>query len=144
MINKSKQYENIAKKLIKSLPELEYIKNSNVKIAYLASDLEKKKDRKIVFADCTKVSERYKWCCNYDFFITVYEQNCISFNEQQFEILINHELHHVGICEEGNEPSYYIVPHDIEEFWDIINKHGLEWSVCQEETTQTVEQTLKN
>ena len=42
-------------------------------------------------------------------------------------MLIRHELHHVGIDFEGNENKYYIVPHDVEEFWEIINDNGLRW-----------------
>ena len=99
-----------------------------VRIAYLSSDEEKKKNKRIIHAECTKVDDKYSWCCRYDFFITVYESNIIDFTEEQIEILIEHELRHVGLDVSGKEPKYYIVPHDIEEFWDIINKYGLHWS----------------
>jgi len=73
------------------------------------------------------VSKRYKWCCEYDFFIVVYEPNIELFTDKQVEILLRHELHHVGIDFESNENKYYIVPHDVEEFWEIINNNGLRW-----------------
>ena len=123
----SEKYKLIAEKLIRDLPEFKDIRDTDVKIAYLASDEEKKKNRKIVFADCNLVSKRYKWCCEYDFFIVVYEPNIEYFTEQQIETLIRHELHHVGIDFEGNENKYYIVPHDVEEFWEIISDNGLRW-----------------
>ncbi len=123
-----KKYRLIANRLIKSLPEFKDLYESDVKIAYLSSEKDKRKNRKIVFADCTKVDEKYSWCCNYDFFITVYEPNIAEFTEEQIITLIRHELHHVGIDFGGNEISYYLVPHDIEEFWQIINDKGLNWS----------------
>ena len=71
-----------------------------------------------------------------------YEPNVEDFTDKQLETLIRHELHHIGIDFSGNEIRYYIVPHDVEEFWDIINECGIDWSeLCQEEITQTVEQT---
>ncbi len=123
----SKKYRLIANKLIRNLPEFKDIRDTDVKIAYLASDEEKKKNRKIVFADCNLVSKRYKWCCQYDFFIVVYEPNIEYFTDRQIEILLRHELHHVGIDFDGNENKYYIVPHDVEEFWEIIKDNGLRW-----------------
>ena len=50
------------------------------------------------------------------------------FTEEQLRILIRHELHHVGIEYTDLGLKYYIVPHDVEEFWEIIHDHGLEWS----------------
>lgn len=127
MIRKEIKYTRIAKRLIKSDPDLEVIKDSDVRIAFLASDEEKTKDYKKIFAECRKVNKQYSWCCPYDFMITVYEPNIINFDEDQIEILIFHELLHIGINNEGNEPSYYIIPHDVEEFWRIIHDHGLTW-----------------
>lgn len=126
-IKRAPKYKKIGDRLINTLPEFEYIKDAGVRIAYLSSDEEKKQNRKIILADCTKVSPRYSWCCKYDFFITVYEMNCLLLSPKQMEILIQHELHHVGIDNESNDNAFYIVPHDIEEFWDVINQHGLDW-----------------
>ena len=124
----SRKYRLIAKRLIRTLPEFKDIADMDVKIAYLSSDKDKKKNHKIVFAECCKVDEKYRWCCQYDFFIVVYEPNVAEFTDKQLEILMRHELHHVGIDYGGEEISYYIVPHDVEEFWEIINEHGLRWS----------------
>lgn len=118
----------IAKRLIRTLPEFEDIKDSDVRIAYLSSYEEKEKNHKIIFAECHKVSKQYGWCCKYDFFIVVYEPNVEDFTEEQLEILMRHELHHVGVEYSNEGLKYYIVPHDIEEFWEIIREHGLHWS----------------
>lgn len=124
----SKKYRMIAQRLIRMLPEFDYIRDAGIKIAYLESLEEKKQNHRIIFADCNLVSKRYFWCCPYDFFIVVYEPNVCEFSEKQLETLIRHELHHVGIDYSGSEEKYYIVPHDVEEFNIIIKECGLDWS----------------
>ncbi len=122
-----RKYRLIGQKLIKTLEEFGDIAASGVKIAYLSSDEAKKQNRRIVFGQCYKVNKNYSWCCKYDFFIVIYEPNIELFNDDQIETLIRHELHHVGVDFDGNETKYYIVPHDVEEFWEIINDKGLDW-----------------
>lgn len=124
----SRQYRTIGQRLIRTLPEFEEIRDAAPRIAYLASDKEKVKNRRIIFAECCKVEEKYEWCCPYDFFIVVYERNTDGFNDAQLEILIRHELHHIGVEYKDTGPSFYIEPHDIEEFWEIIDECGLRWS----------------
>ena len=124
----SRKYRTIANRLLRTLDEFAEIKDSGVRIAYLSSDEPKKKDRRAIFAECCKVDKKYSWCCPYDFFIVVYEPHVIDFTKNQIEILIRHELHHVGIDYTGDQIKFYIVPHDVEEFWDIIREHGLHWS----------------
>lgn len=127
----SREYRLIGQRLIKEREEFFFIHDFGIKIAYLVSDEVKKKNKKVVFADCTIVDDKYKWCCKYDFFITVYLPNveAYGFTDEKKEILIRHELKHVGIDVTGVEPKFYIVPHDVEEFMDIIHEHGLTWEV---------------
>lgn len=127
MLEVNEDYVEIAYRLIKTKPALEYIKDSAVSVICLSSNEIKKRNRKIVYGDCVKVSDRYKWCCPYDFMITIYDVNCLLFTEEQKEILIYHELQHIGIDNEGNEPVYYLNPHDLEEFNTIIEEYGLDW-----------------
>ena len=131
MIKKSEKIKKIAERLIANDTDLAEIKEEGVKIVYLLSDIEKTQNRKVVFGDCTKVAERYRWCCPYDFMITIYEPNVVNYglNAKQKRALVKHELLHVGIDYSGNEPSYYVAPHDIEDFRAVINEYGLEWSV---------------
>ena len=121
-------YRDIAKRLIRTLPEFEDIRVMAPRIAYLSSSKEKVKNRKTILGECFKVDEKYEWCCNYDFFIVIYEPNVEDFTDKQIEILLRHELHHVGVDFTDNGPEFYVVPHDIEEFWEIINDHGSNWS----------------
>lgn len=127
-MTQSKEYEEIAIKLISELPEFEEIRESDVLIAFLSSEKEKKKSHKRILGECIKVEDNYKWICPYDFMIVIYEPNIAGFNDRQMETLIRHELHHVGIEYADTGLKYYIVPHDIEEFWEIIADCGLDWS----------------
>lgn len=129
MQERSQKYKKIGQRLIRTLPELKFIKEMGIRIAYLSSDKDKKQNKRIIHAECRKVDDFYKdWCCRYDFLIVVYEPNIDYFTGQQIEILIEHELRHVGIDYSGSEPKYYVIPHDVEEFWTIIDKYGLHWS----------------
>lgn len=119
MTYQSERYEKIGQDIVKELfPHLE-----GVRIAWLASDKDKKSKGRMVFGECSKVPERYEWCCPYDFTITVYESNIEGFTEEQIKILLEHEIMHIGI--DGDK--YTIVPHDIEEFMEIIRKYGINW-----------------
>lgn len=122
-----RKYRDIAKRLIRTLPEFEEIRDTAPRVAYLSSGEEKIKNRKIVFAECCKVDKKYFWCCPYDFFIVVYEPNVETFSPVQMETLIRHELHHIGVDYTDSGIEFYVRPHDVEEFWEIIRECGLDW-----------------
>lgn len=127
MRKQSAKYRTLANHLIRTRDDLQYIKDFKIKIAYLECNEEKKKNRRIILADCTKVSPLYEWCCKYDFFITVYTPNIELLSDEQMRILMLHELYHVGVDNDGEEPKFYCRPHDIEEFDAIIKEFGLHW-----------------
>lgn len=136
-----RKYRTIAKRLMRQRPEeFAEILDSDVRIAYLSSEKEKKKNHCIIFGECHKVSSEYSWCCPYDFYIVVYEPNVVDFSEEQLETLIRHELHHVGIEYTDKGLKYYVVPHDVEEFWEIIDEQGLHWSERDAERREPKEQ----
>lgn len=133
-----RKYRTIAKRLMRQRPEeFAEILDSDVRIAYLSSEKEKMKNHCVIFGECHKVSPEYSWCCPYDFYIVVYEPNVVDFNEEQLETLIRHELHHVGIEYTDRGLKYYVVPHDVEEFWAIIDEQGLHWSERDAERTES-------
>ena len=91
-------YKQIAEELINTEPELSYIKDSRVRIAYLESDNAKKADAdKLVLGECEKVQAKHKWAISYDFTITLYKNNLVGLTEDQIRIVMFHELLHVGI-----------------------------------------------
>ena len=122
-------YTNIALDLLMNEPSLQHIKESHAVIIYLESDYAKTSKGKLVFGQCEKVADKYKWGIPADFTITVFEPNVQKFTEDQIRILLLHELLHVGIDKkaDGSE-SYSIVDHDIEDFKLILDKYGTDWS----------------
>jgi hypothetical protein len=91
----NKHYAKIAEDLIQSDPLLEYIRDSMVTILYLSSDREKKSKGRLIFGECEKVPDKWKWSVPCDFTITVFEPNVEKFNDEQIRILLLHELMHV-------------------------------------------------
>ena len=129
-------YEEMAQELIDNEPELAYIKNSQVKIAFLESDQSKKADKdKLVLGECEKVAAKNKWAINYDFTITLFKNNLIGLTLDQIKIVLFHELLHVGI-EQGpdGDETYTVRKHDLEDFKVIIDRFGTEWAKNARET----------
>lgn len=122
-------YAEIADDLIRHEPSLLHLLESRAKIIYLSSDYAKTSKGKLVFGQCEKVADKYKWGIPADFTITVFEPNVEKFTDDQIRTLLHHELLHVGIDKkaDGSE-SYSIVDHDIEDFKLILDKYGTGWS----------------
>ena len=125
----NEKYAEIATELIENEPALVDIANSTATIIYLSSEQKKTAGGKTIFAQCERVPDKYKWGIPCEFTITVFEPNVEGFTDEQFKILLFHELLHVGIefNEDGTE-SYSIVPHDLEDFKLIIDRFGTDWS----------------
>lgn len=123
----SENYKKIAAELIRERDDLHHLEG--VRIAFLASDQEKKSNGRVIFGECRKVSTQYAWCCPYDFMITVYEPNTAEygFDDDLFKILLWHELLHCGVEDTDAGQKFFIVPHDIEDFDKIIDAVGTHW-----------------
>ena len=121
-------YTSVGRELIETEPELEYIRDSDVKIVFLSPDCAKKHDGGDVMGLCEKIQDKHKWSIPYDFMITVFEPNVEGKSDEQIRILLFHELLHVGIGQknDGTE-TYYCRPHDLEDFRVIINRYGAYW-----------------
>lgn len=115
----------LAQKCIDTYEDLAHLRESECRIVYLMSDAKKTSGGKVTFADTEKVSDKSKAVCGYDFIITFYENPCKSIDDEQMEILMHHELKHVGFDEETGKRS--IIPHDVEDFRSIIEAHGIDW-----------------
>lgn len=124
----SDKYGEIGCRLIRRDKLLRSIRDSDARIVFLASDHEKKSKNKVICGECEKIPDKYKWCIPYDFSITIFEPNVERFTERQLRILILHELLHIGIEIDGNEEKYYVIPHDVEDFRDIIRRYGKDWA----------------
>ena len=119
----NEEYAAIGAELIENEPELAYIRDVDARIIYLSSDCRKKDGMKVIFGQCEKIADKYKWGLPCDFTVTIFEPNVVEFSEEQMRILIFHELLHVGT--DGKS----VRPHDLEDFKVIINRFGTEWNV---------------
>ncbi|MBQ3429182.1 MAG: hypothetical protein IJH28_05350 [Mogibacterium sp.] len=124
----NEHYAEVGADLIRTDSVLKYIADSEVSIVYLSSEQEKKASGKLVFGQCEKVPDKYKWAVQCDFTITVFEPNVERFTDKQIRILLLHELLHIGIELDGNEEVYSIVPHDVEDFRLILDRYGMDWN----------------
>jgi hypothetical protein len=58
-------------------------------------------------------------------YVTVYDP-CVSIlTENQFKILLYHELKHIGTTTEGD---LKINDHDVKDFYIILKKYGIDWN----------------
>lgn len=126
MLYRNEEYEKIASELIETEECLEHCRNAS--IAVLSSDEEKTKNRKKVYGECHLIPDKYKWYMPFDFQITIYDANITHFDDKQLRILILHELMHIGKDYEAEQPKFYVVPHDYEEFRLILERYGIDWS----------------
>lgn len=122
-------YRKIAGKVIEEHEDLHWIRSNGVRIAYIRSSKQKATRGKLTYAECMKVKEIFQLYAEYDFFIVIYAPNVFGLDEEQMEILLYHELLHIGADEdkEGNL-VYKVNPHDIEDFKVILERYGIGWA----------------
>ncbi len=113
---------DLMEKVIKENHEFDHLKN--VKIACLRKEKEKHQGEKTVFADCTKVSDKFKAVFPCDFIITFYLDGLRMSPDIQYRLMY-HELLHVGYDPAKGKCS--IVPHDLEDFKAVIKRWGVGW-----------------
>ncbi len=125
MFEISTELKALADKVIAKHIRFKPITDSGCRIAYQYADKEKKSGGRTVYADTTKVSDKLKAIAPYDFLITFYKPSCATLSEEKMETLMRHELDHVGV-EDG---KFRIVPHDVEDFEEILKEQGMNWII---------------
>ena len=127
-------YARIAQELIETEPELAYIKESRVRIAFLESgQCRKNGTDRLVLGECEKVAAKNRWAIDYDFTITLFRNNLVGMAPEQIKTVMFHELLHVGIepGPDGDE-IYSVKKHDLEDFKSIIDRFGTDWAKTAE------------
>ncbi len=124
----NEDYALLGAEMIRTEPSLQHILDSQATIVFLSSDCEKRSNGRLVYAQCERVPWKWKWAVPCDFTVTVFDANVARFTDEQMRILLLHELLHVGIDRDGNEERYFLVPHDVEDFREVIDRFGLEWN----------------
>lgn len=119
---------NLGNKVIAKYPELTILGDADCRIAYQYCDKAKRSNGFEVYADTTLINDKLKQFINIDFLITFYMGNTEALDDDRMEMLMYHELCHIGY-DPGKEGSdrYRIIPHDVEEFRTVIDKWGLDW-----------------
>lgn len=125
MFEISDELRVLSEKVIAGNANLAHLGDLSCRIAYLYCDKEKKRSGKSVYADTEKLSDKVKAIAGYDFIITFYRPTCAGLKPEKMEILMYHELKHVGFEPGG---TFRIIPHDVEDFVDIIKKYGTDWT----------------
>ena len=116
--------ERLAKKVIKTYGDLKHLDDPQCRIVYQYCDKMKKSGGKIVLADTELVKDKIKAFCLADVLITVYQGSCSGLDDERMERLMYHELKHVGF---EAPDKYWIIPHDLEDFRDVVDKWGVDW-----------------
>ena len=101
----------------------------NAEIKCLFYDKPKKRSGKVILGTAEVVSAKYNYLTGIDFIISIFKETWDIMAEEQRKALLDHEMTHmfVGEDKEGN-PVYKIVPHDIEDFAEILNRYGVDWA----------------
>lgn len=124
----TEEYDEMLERLLEDKADLGKINQHGISVGIISSTSKKKRNDQLVRADCRKTAEYYKAFVPYDFLVTVYEPNCMDLTEEQMEILLYHELLHVGVEETATGIRTYMHGHDLEDFISIINQYGVNWS----------------
>lgn len=119
-----KAMRSMARRIISRVPELAFIRELDIKVGYVRSFERKTKDGREVMGDCRKVNVVYGAYLPYDFVITFYDTNVGHLSDNQLKLLMWHELKHIGVGDRG----FIISPHEVEDFYSIIDEHSTRWS----------------
>ena len=115
----------LGEKVIAVNEKLGHLNSPSCRIAYQYSSQEKKSNKKTTYADTERIKDKLKAFLPYDFIITFYQPNTAELDAETMERLMYHELCHVGYDEDSG--AYSIIPHDVEDFRDVIEHWGLDW-----------------
>lgn len=100
---------------------------ATAKICYLFRTKAKTSGPKVILGQASRMNTRIKAIADFDFIIEIGYDEWKELNASQKTALIDHELCHCGGEEDENtgEMKWRILPHDLEEFRDIVHRHGL-------------------
>lgn len=119
----SKDMARLGRKIISRVESLRFIAEYGIRIGYVQSWETKTKNGREVYGDCRKINPVYGAYLPFDFIITFYAANIGHLSDNQLKILMWHELKHIGVGPRG----LTLEPHDIEDFFEIIDTHGTRW-----------------
>ncbi len=123
------ELRDIVKETIMAYDRFEILREAKILVLYC--DRDKKSRGKRVFADTRKTNELYRFLTGVDFIITFYA-GVEMMSETALRVLAYHELLHVGYETRGDSVVTRVIPHDIEDFSDVIERFGINWPLLQD------------
>jgi len=102
-----------------------WLREANIGFIF-RDEAQKQSDGRLVLAQAQRITAKLQVYLEYDFLIWVSKKDWEGhLTDAQREALIDHELCHC--VRNMNTGAWAIRPHDVQEFWQIIQRHGL-WS----------------
>lgn len=132
----SKKLEELADKVIRERDDVSHLKEYGVQIIFLECNKEVK-ENKVTYADTERIKDKYRAIIEADFIITFYTSITDKLSEKQKEILMWHELKHVGF----DGYKRWIIPHDAVDFIEIIKEYGVDWADIKENKNEESKET---
>lgn len=128
----------LANKIIAVKKDLQWIIEDDFldSIGYVRSFIPKP-NKPDIAADCRKVPGPFRAYIPYQIIITVYEPCLHLFSDNQFKILLYHELKHVGL---NTDFELKINDHDIKDFYFILKNYGIDWDRLDVEVPDILEE----
>lgn len=114
----------LGEKVIEERAEFAHLRTDELRIIYLSCEKKRTSRGKNVYADTEKISDKVKAVLPADFIITFYRPCCEGLSEENMEKLMIHEMKHIGY--ESGKPCF-LIPHDVEDFSDMIETYGMKW-----------------
>ncbi len=105
------------------------------------TELKPDRDGKKIIGTSVKVTDRMKAAgLEYDFLIELNENNFAELTHEQQTAALDHELYHCEVYkDEEGETKFRIRKHDIEEFFEMIDRYGV-WSLTLQRIKKAIEQ----
>ena len=125
---RNEETEALVQQVIAETEDFLDIRIAEPRICVLDCTQKKLNEGRMVFADIRAVSEQYKAIVEFDYIITIYTPCAAMLSDSQFRILLEHELRHINIKNGPKGTIMGTIGHDIEDFYAIIDKYGLNWS----------------
>jgi hypothetical protein len=82
---------------------------------------------KTLYGRAEKVSAKWKYLTEFDFVVTINRDIWFVNKPEIRQAILDHELTHCARGEDDKQgnPKWYIMPHTVEDFVSIIQRHGL-------------------
>ncbi|HWQ30066.1 MAG TPA: putative metallopeptidase [Negativicutes bacterium] len=82
---------------------------------------------RLILGKAEKVAAKWKYLTDYDFVVTINRDTWFNNSKEIREAILDHELTHCSRGEDDKQgnPKWYIMPHTVEDFVNIIQRHGL-------------------